>query len=187
MAHDLSGKHVAFLVADKGTEHIELVDPVRGVLEAGGETTLVSMKAGKVSTNNHDLEPGVEMDADLSFADARVEDYDAVVVPGGTVGADRLRNDPGAVSFVKKFFAAGKPVAAICHGPWVLVEADVVGDRKLTSYPSLATDIRNAGGDWVDQEVVVDQGLVTSRRPSDLPAFVDKLLEEVVEGFHQRR
>lgn len=184
MAHDLSGKHVAFLVADKGTEHIELVDPVRGVLEAGGDTTLVSMKAGKVSTNTHDLEPGGEMDADLAFADAKAEDYDAVVVPGGTVGADRLRNDPAAVRFVKAFFDAGKPVASICHGPWVLVEAGVLEGRRLTSYPSLATDIRNAGGDWVDEEVVVDKGLITSRRPADLPAFVDKLLEEVVEGVH---
>lgn len=184
MAHDLTGKHVAFLVADKGTEHIELVEPVRGVLEAGGETTLVSMKAGKVSTNNYDLEPGSEMDADVSFTDARPDDYDAVVVPGGTVGADRLRNDAAAVKFVKAFFQQGKPVASICHGPWVLVEAGVVDDRRLTSYPSLETDIRNAGGNWVDEEVVVDKGLVTSRKPADLPAFVDKMLEEIVEGVH---
>lgn len=184
MAHDLTGKHVAFLVADKGTEHIELVEPVRGVLEAGGDTTLVSMKAGKVSTNNHDLEPGSEMEADVAFADASADDYDAVVIPGGTVGADHLRNDPEAVRFVKEFFEQGKPVASICHGPWVLVEAGVVDGRKLTSYPSLKTDIRNAGGDWVDKEVVVDQGLITSRKPADLPAFVDKLLEEIVEGVH---
>lgn len=184
MTHDLTGKHVAFLVADKGTEHIELVEPVRGVLEAGGETTLISMKAGKISTNNNDLEPGSEMDADVAFADAKADDYDAVVVPGGTVGADRLRADPDAVRFVKAFFDQGKPVTAICHGPWVLVEADVVEGRKLTSYPSLKTDVRNAGGDWVDDEVVVDRGLVTSRKPADLPAFVDKLLEEVAEGVH---
>src|SRR5690606_12607290 len=162
--HDLTGKHVAFLVADKGTEHIELVEPVRGVLEAGGETTLVSMKAGKVSTNNHDLEPGSDMEADLSFAEANASDYDAVVIPGGTVGADRLRADAEAVKFVKAFFEQSKPVASICHGPWVLVEAGVVEGRTLTSYPSLQTDIRNAGGEWVDQEVVVDKGLVTSRK-----------------------
>lgn len=184
MSYDLTGKHVAFLVSDKGTEHIELVEPVRAVLEAGGETTLVSMKAGKVSTNNNDLEPGVEMDADLAFADATAADYDAVVVPGGTVGADRLRNHPAAVRFVKEFFELGKPVAVICHGPWVLVEAGVVDGRRLTSYPSLKTDVRNAGGEWLDQEVVVDRGLITSRDPSDLPAFVDKLLEEVLEGAH---
>jgi len=184
MTHDLSDKHVAFLVADKGTEHIELVEPVRGVLEAGGETTLVSMRAGKISTNNHDLEPGSEMDADVAFADANANDYDAVVVPGGTVGADRLRNHPEAVNFVKAFLEKGKPVAAICHGPWVLVEPGIVDGRRLTSYPSLATDIRNAGGNWVDEEVVVDNGLVTSRKPADLPAFVNKLLEEVGEGAH---
>lgn len=184
MAHHLTGKKVAFLVAEKGTNHVELVEPLRAVEEAGGETVLVSSKAGRVRTNNNDLEPGGEFETSLTFSEASSADFDAVVIPGGTVGADKLRADPDAVGFVAGFFGEGKPVASICHGPWVLVEADVVAGRTLTSYPSLRTDIENAGGVWVDEEVVVDRGLVTSRGPADLPAFTAKLLEEVAEGVH---
>lgn len=184
MAADLRGKKVAFLIADKGTEDIELVEPMRAVLEAGAETVIVGPPEGKARTNNNDLEPGSEYNVDVAYPDARESDYDAVVIPGGTVGADRLRLNDDVVRFVRSFFEAGKPVAAICHGPWVLVEAGVVEGRQLTSYPSLRTDIQNAGGEWLDQEVVVDQGLVTSRKPADLPAFTRKLVEEVAEGVH---
>jgi len=184
MAYDLRGKKVAFLIADKGTEDVELVEPLRAVLEAGAETVIVGPKDGKATTRNHDLEPGSDYDVDVAYEYAKEADYDAVVIPGGTVGADRLRMNEAAVRFVRSFFEAGKPVAAICHGPWVLVEAGVVEGRQLTSYPSLRTDITNAGGEWLDQEVVVDQGLVTSRKPADLPAFTRKLVEEVAEGVH---
>jgi len=184
MPQDLRGKTVAFLIAEKGTEDVELVEPLRAVLEAGAETVLVGPKSGKATTRNHDLEPGAEYEVDVPYEDARESDYDAVVIPGGTVGADRLRLNDAAVRFVRSFFEAGKPVAAICHGPWLLVEAGVVEGRQLTSYPSLRTDIVNAGGEWLDQEVVVDQGLVTSRQPADLPAFARKLVEEVAEGVH---
>jgi len=184
MAQDLRGKRVAFLVAEKGTEDVELVEPLRAVLEAGAETVLVGPSEGKATTRNHDLEPGSDYEVDVAYEDARESDYDAVVIPGGTVGADRLRMNDAAVRFVRSFFDAGKPVAAICHGPWLLVEAGVVEGRQLTSYPSLRTDIVNAGGEWLDQEVVVDQGLVTSRRPADLPAFTRELVEEIAEGVH---
>lgn len=184
MAHDLTGKTVAFLIAEKGTEDVELVEPLRAVLEAGAETVLVGPKGGKAETRNQDLEPGSVYVVDVAYADAREKDYDALVIPGGTVGADKLRAEEDVVRFVRSFFEAGKPVAAICHGPWVLVEAGVVEGRQLTSYPSLRTDIVNAGGEWRDEEVVVDQGLVTSRDPGDLPAFTRKLVEEVAEGVH---
>lgn len=177
MTHHLTGKKVAILVADKGTDHSELVEPMRAVEEAGGTTTLLSAKAGTVHTKSGDSDKAGEFDVKHIFADASSADYDAVVIPGGTIGSDRLRADPDAVRLVKGFFDEGKPVASICHGPWVVVEADEVRGRKLTSYPSLKTDIRNAGGEWVDEEVVVDKGLITSRRPPDLPAFNEKLLE----------
>ncbi len=184
MAQDLSGKRVAFLIAEKGTEDIELVEPMRAVLEAGAETVLIGPEGGKAMTRNNDLEPGSEHEVDIEYGAARAADYDAVVVPGGTVGADKLRANEDVVGFVRAFFEAGKPVAAICHGPWVLVEAGVVEGRRLTSYPSLQTDVRNAGGNWVDEEVVVDRGLVTSRSPADLQAFTRKLVEEIAEGVH---
>lgn len=185
MTTDLTGRRIAFLVAPVGTEHDELVKPLEAVREAGAEAVLVSSEAGKVKTNRKDLNPGEELEAELGASQADARDFDAVVIPGGTVGADKLRIDDGLVSFVRDFFEQGKPVASICHGPWVLVEADAVEGRKLTSYPSLETDIRNAGGNWVDQEVVVDQGLITSRKPDDIPAFTRKLIEEVAEGVHQ--
>lgn len=187
MTQHLTGKRVAFLVADKGTDHFELAEPLRAVREAGGEGVLLSMKTGTVETKKGDDQPAGEFQVEHTFADASSADYDAVVIPGGTIGADHLRADQHAVEFVKGFFEEGKPVASICHGPWVLVEADVVRGRKLTSYPSLKTDIRNAGGHWVDQEVVVDNGLITSRRPADLPAFNEKLVEEILEGVHAKQ
>lgn len=184
MSHHLTGKRVAFLVAEKGTDHSELTEPMRAVTEAGGEAVLLGAKAGKVTTKLGDDFAAGEFGVELTFAEATSGDFDAVVIPGGTIGSDKLRADPDAVAFVKGFFEQSKPVASICHGPWVLVEADVLAGRKLTSYPSLKTDIRNAGGEWVDEEVVVDRGLVTSRRPADLPAFNRKLLEELAEGVH---
>lgn len=182
---DLTGKRIAFLAAPVGTDHEELVKPLEAVREAGAEVVIVSSEAGPVRTKRGDVEPAGELQADLGAAEASADDFDAVVVPGGTVGADKLRMDEKLVAFVREFFAQGKPVAAICHAPWVLVEAGVVKGRTLTSYPSLKTDVRNAGGNWVDQEVVVDHGLVTSRRPADIPAFTRKLIEEVREGVHQ--
>ncbi len=184
MAQDLSGKRVAFLIAEKGTEDIELVEPMRAVMEAGAETVLIGPEGGKVMTRNHDLEPGSEHEVDVPYAEARARDYDAVVIPGGTVGADKLRVNEDVVRFVRGFFEAGKPVEAICHAPWVLIEAGVVAGRRLTSYPSLQTDVRNAGGEWLDEEVVVDKGLVTSRSPADLAAFTKKVVEEIAEGVH---
>lgn len=184
MTTDLQGKKIAFLVAPKGTEHDELVKPMEAAREAGAETVLVSSEAGTVKTNRKDLEPGEELQADLGSKDVQADDFDAVVVPGGTVGADKLRADEDLVAFVRSFVEQGKPVAAICHGPWVLVEASVVDGRKVTSYPSLQTDIRNAGGNWVNEEVVVDNGMVTSRKPDDIPAFTQKMIEEIAEGVH---
>ena len=182
MARELSGKHVAILVAPKGTEHVELAAPKAAVEGAGGRVSIVGVRRGEATTVRHDLEAGETVAVDAAFSEVSADDFDAVVVPGGTVGADRLRLETDAVGFVHGFLERGKPVAAICHGPWLLVEADVVRGRTLTSYPSLQTDIRNAGGTWVDREVQVDQGLVTSRRPDDLPAFTAKLVEEVAEG-----
>jgi protease I len=187
MAHDLTGKHVAILVAPKGTEHVELAEPKAAVERAGGRTSVVGIRRGEATTVRHDLEAGETITVDAAFSDVSADDFDAVVVPGGTVGADKLRADADAVAFVRGFFERKKPVAAICHGPWVLVEADAVRGRTLTSYPSLQTDIRNAGGTWVDREVQVDQGLVTSRNPDDLPAFTAKLVEEVWEGKHEQQ
>ena len=185
MTHHLTGKKVAFLVSDKGTDYRELVEPLKAVEEAGAEGVLLSSKAGTVKTKRKDSTESGDIQVQHTYADASSSEYAAVVIPGGTVGADRMRMDADAVAFVKGFFEAGKPVASICHGPWVLVEAGVLDGRKLTSYESLATDIRNAGGEWVDEEVVVDRGLVTSRGPDDLPAFSRKLVEEIAEGVHE--
>lgn len=184
MAHHLTGKKVAFLVAAKGTDDSELREPLRAVQEAGGETVLLGQKVGRVKTKSGDDLAAGEFDVRHTFSDFSSRDFDALVIPGGTIGSDKLRADEDAVTFVKGFFAEGKPVAAICHAPWVLVEAGVLEGRKLTSYHSLKTDVRNAGGKWVDEEVVVDRGLVTSRGPDDLPAFNRKLLEEIAEGVH---
>lgn len=183
--HDLSGRKVAILVAD-GFEQVELTEPRKALREAGAETHIVSPAAGKVKGWQHD-HWGDELDVDVPLDRARAGDYDALVLPGGQMNPDNLRIDGTAVAFARSFIEAGKPVAAICHGPWTLVEADVVRGRRLTSYPSIRTDLRNAGAEWVDEEVVVDHGLVTSRDPDDLPAFNRKMIEEIAEGRHEER
>ena len=184
MAQELQGKKVAFLAAD-AYEESELKKPWQALEEAGAEVTLVSLEAGEITAlNEQELKPGATHPVDKVVGQARAEDYDALVLPGGVGNPDKLRADPDAVEFVRAFFEAGKPVGAICHGPWTIVEADVVRGRTLTSYPSIKTDIRNAGGTWVDEEVHVDQGLVTSRKPDDIPAFNEKLIEEIAEGRH---
>jgi protease I len=185
MSKRLEGKRVAFL-ATNGVEQIELTEPWKKVEQEGGRPELVSLETGEIQGFEH-LEKGDTFSVDRAVADADHSDYDGLVLPGGVANPDFLRSDEDAVRFVRTFFEAGKPVAAICHGPWTLVEADVVRGRTLTSYPSLRTDIRNAGGEWVDAEVQVDGGLVTSRRPDDLPAFCDKLAEEICEGRHEQQ
>jgi protease I len=178
----LDGKKIAFVATD-GVEQVELVQPWDAVKDAGGEPELLSLEDGQIQGFNH-LDHGDKFDVDKKVADASPDDYDGLVLPGGVANPDFLRADEDAVAFTRAFFEQGKPVAAICHGPWTLVEADVVRGRTLTSWPSIQTDIRNAGGTWVDEEVHVDQGLVSSRKPDDLPAFNAKLIEEVAEGVH---
>ena len=173
---DLNGKTIAFLVAPEGTEQVELTEPWAAVEKAGGTPRLVSTKSGRIQAFNH-LDAADTFDVDTAAADAEVASYDGLVLPGGVANPDNLRMDEDAVAFVKGFFEAEKPVAAICHAPWTLIEADVVTGRRLTSWPSLRTDLRNAGADWVDEEVVVDGKLVTSRKPGDLPAFNEALVE----------
>jgi protease I len=170
MADELSGANIAFLVANEGVEQIELTEPWEAVAHAGGTPRLVAPEAGEVRAFDH-LDKGDTFQPDEAVAEANPAVYDALVLPGGVANADRLRTDENAVRFVRSFFEDGKPVAVICHGPWTLVEADVVRGRTLTSWPSLRTDIRNAGGTWVDRDVVDDEGLISSRRPDDLPAF----------------
>lgn len=179
----LSGKKVAILVED-GFEQIELTSPKQALEEAGAETHIVSPKRGKVKGWEH-TQWGQEFAVDVVIDQANADDYDALLLPGGVMNPDKLRTSKPAMDFVRHFFAQHKPVAAICHGPWALVEADVVEGRQVTSYPSIQTDLKNAGAKWVDQEVVVDQGLVTSRNPDDLPAFNRKLVEEIAEGQHE--
>ncbi|MQA16903.1 MAG: DJ-1/PfpI/YhbO family deglycase/protease [Pseudonocardiaceae bacterium] len=183
MSEALHGRRVAFLVAPEGTEQIELTQPWRAVQEAGGTPELVSVNPGTVQAFDH-LDRADTFTVDTVVGAARVEDYDGLVLPGGVANPDILRTVPDAVRFVREFVATGRPVAAICHAPWTLIEADVVRGRRMTSFPSLQTDLRNAGADWTDEQVVVDQGLVTSRKPDDLPAFCAKLVEEIAEGAH---
>ena len=185
MAKRLEGKRVAFLATD-GVEQVEVTEPWTKVQEEGGGPELVSLETGAIQGFQH-LDKGDTFSVDRTVADANADDYDGLVLPGGVANPDFLRTDEDAVRFVRAFFEAGKPVAAICHGPWTLVEADVVRGRTLTSWPSLKTDIRNAGGEWVDEEVHVENGLVTSRKPDDLPAFCDKLAEEICEGRHDNQ
>jgi protease I len=180
MPATLEGKKVAFLVAPEGVEQVELTEPWKAVQDAGGTPELVSTEVGKVQAFNH-LDKADTFDADKAADDADADDYAGLVLPGGVANPDFLRANSDAVGFVKSFFDAGKPVAVICHGPWTLVDADVLRGRTITSWPSLQTDIRNAGGNWVDEEVVVDERrgntLISSRKPDDLPAFCSKLLE----------
>jgi protease I len=173
-------------LATDGVEQVELTEPCDAVEAAGGKAELISIKSGKIQGMHH-FEQGDMFGVDRLVAEASAEEYDGLVLPGGLANPDTLRMDDAAVDFVRDFFKQGKPVAAICHGPWVLVEADVVEGRTLTSWPSVKTDIQNAGGTWVDREVVVDEGLVTSRKPDDLPAFCAKAVEEFAEGKHAKQ
>jgi protease I len=184
MADKLQGKRIAFVVAPEGVEQVELTEPWKAVESEGGKPELVSTEEGEVQAFNH-LDKADTFKVDRTVTQADVGEYDALVLPGGVANPDFLRMDENAVAFIRGFFEQAKPVAVICHGPWTLVEADVVRGRKITSWPSLKTDIRNAGGNWVDEEVVVDEGLVSSRRPDDLPAFCAKLVEEFCEGAHE--
>jgi protease I len=179
----LDGRKVAILVTD-GFEQVELTEPRRALEEAGATIEIVSLESGTVR-GWAKTDWGDEVNVDRTIAEARAEEYDALMLPGGVMNPDTLRKSDEAVRFTRSFFDAGKPVAAICHAPWLLVEADVVRDREMTSYESISTDLKNAGARWVDREVVVDSGLVTSRNPDDLPAFNRKMVEEFAEGVHE--
>ena len=182
MANELQGKKIAFLAADM-FEEVELTKPWQALEQAGANVELISLKEGEIQGFNHYDKAG-SFKVDKTVEEAKASDYDALVLPGGVGNPDNLRQDENAVHFVRDFFEQGKPVGAICHAPWTLVEAGVVRGRTLTSFPSLQTDIRNAGATWVDEQVHVDQGLVTSRKPDDIPAFNAKLIEEFAEGRH---
>jgi protease I len=183
--NELQGKKIAILLAPVGSEQVEFEEPKKAVEDAGGTVDVVGVQTGDAQTMNSDVNPGDTFTVEKTFSEVSADEYDGLVVPGGTVGADKLRGSDEAVSFIHSFFQQAKPVGVICHGPWTLVEADVVKGRTLTSYPTVQTDIRNAGGNWVDEEVVTDQGLVTSRNPDDVPAFCSKIVEEFAEGKHE--
>jgi protease I len=185
MSQELSGKKVAILAAD-GFEEVELTKPKKALDDAGAKTSVVSIKSGQIQGMNH-ADKGEKVAVDLTLDDAKPEQFDALMIPGGLMNPDTLRSTEAALNFVRHFFEEGKPVAAICHGPWVLIDAGVVRGRTLTSWPAIKTDVRNAGGNWVDEEVVVDNGLVTSRKPDDIPAFNEKMIEEFCEGRHERQ
>ncbi|MFI4949966.1 MAG: type 1 glutamine amidotransferase domain-containing protein [Caulobacterales bacterium] len=183
MANDrLNGKTVAVLATD-GFEQVELEKPVQALREAGARVEVVAPHGGEIQGFNHH-DKGGKTRVDRELAQARPDDYDAIVLPGGVINPDQLRLAPEAIDFVRSFAEAGKPIAAICHGPWTLINAEAVEGKRMTSWPSLQADLRNAGADWVDEEVVVDHGLVTSRKPDDLPAFCAKMIEEFAEGRH---
>ena len=184
MANELQGKKIAILLAPVGTEQAEFTEPKKAVEAEGAAVDVVGIETGEAQTMNSDVNPGETFTVEKTFSEVSADQYDGLIIPGGTVGSDNLRADEDAVNFIHSFFEQAKPVGVICHGPWTLVEAGVVSGRTLTSYPTLQTDILNAGGNWVDEEVVVDQGLVTSRNPDDLPAFCAKVVEEIAEGKH---
>ncbi|WP_187264010.1 type 1 glutamine amidotransferase domain-containing protein [Pontibacter beigongshangensis] len=184
MATQLAGKKIAILV-DNGFEQVELTDPQKALEGAGAETHIISPQDGEVKAWKH-TDWGDKFRVDKKIKEARAEDYDGLLLPGGVMNPDHLRGNKEAVAFVDKFLTSGKPVAAICHGPWTLIETGKVKGLKMTSYPSLQTDLKNAGAEWVDQEVVVDKGIVTSRNPNDIPAFNKKIIEEFAEGKHER-
>ena len=183
MARKLDGKKVAILVTD-GFEQVELTKPREALDQAGAETKIVSLKSGKIQGMNH-ADKGDKFDVDQTLDEARPEQFDALMIPGGLMNPDALRSNDDALEFTRHFFREGKPVAAICHGPWVLIDAGVVRGRMLTSWPAIKTDVKNAGGKWINEEVVVDNGLVTSRKPDDIPAFNKKMIEEFCEGRHK--
>jgi len=183
MAENLNDKRIAFLAAD-GVEQVELTEPWKAIEQAGGKPELISVESGEIQAFNH-LDKADTFTVDRTAAEADPREYDGLVLPGGVANPDFLRTDEGAVNFVRGFFEAAKPVGVICHGPWTLVEAGVLEGRTITSWPSLKTDIRNAGATWVDEQVHVDEGLVSSRKPDDLPAFCAKVVEELAEGEHE--
>ncbi len=183
MAKKLDGKKVAILVAN-GFEQVEMTKPREALQEEGAETRIVSIKSGKVQGMNHD-EKGDKFDVDLTLEGAKAGDFDALLIPGGLLNPDAMRQEESALEFVRKFFQAGKPVAVICHGPQVLINADLVRGRTMTSWPALKVDMKNAGANWIDEEVVVDNGLVSSRNPDDIPAFNEKMIDEFAEGKHE--
>lgn len=183
MADELQGKKVAILAAD-GVEQVELEQPRQAVEDAGAETELLSIDTGEIQAMNQDINKGDTFAVDKAVGDASVDDYDGLLLPGGVVNPDNLRVDEKVISFLQEYFKTGKPVGVICHGPWTLVEADLVKGRTITSYPSIRADLRNAGANVVDEEVVTDQGLVSSRDPDDLPAFCAKVVEEFAEGVN---
>jgi protease I len=182
MNAQLANKRIAILATD-GFEQAELEEPKSALEAAAADVVIISPHAGKIQGMRH-ADKGDQFPVDVLLDDANPEDYDALMLPGGLMNPDELRSTPKAVAFVKSFVTSGKPVAAICHAPWLLVEADVLRGRRLTSWPAIQTDVRNAGGEWVDEEVVVDNGLVTSRKPDDIPAFNRKMIEEIAEGRH---
>jgi len=185
MDKKLAGKKVAILVAD-GFEQVEMTRPREALEDAGAETKIVSPNPGEIQGMHH-ADKGNKFDVDLTLDEADAAEFDALMIPGGLMNPDQLRSTPEALEFTRHFFREGKPVAAICHGPWVLIDAGAVRGRTLTSWPAIKTDLRNAGANWVDEEVVVDNGLVTSRKPDDIPAFNEKMIEEFAQGKHAPR